>query len=246
MKALFVGDIHNHSYIFQDIEKLDNEYHFDRVIFMGDYVDDWNTDNHQSLETLDRIFTLKTIDPEKYTFLIGNHELSYLGYKCSGHMTELEDVVEMKLNEHIDDLDFYTIVQCGDTEYVCTHAGITNGFALESLGGRNWKQFLGNMNQFKKMNLYPLSKCSYLRGGNDEFSSFLWCDRREHSYFSLEEPIVPYQIVGHTPVKTVVKGGNIFFIDTHSTYRDGSEYGDKSYLVWGDNEFKIVYGNKKE
>ena len=142
MKALFVGDIHNHNYMFQDIETLDKKYNFDRIICMGDYVDDWNTDNHQSLETLERIFTLKSLDREKYTFLTGNHELSYLGYKCSGHMTELEDVMNLKLEEHIDDLDFYTTIQCGNYEYVCTHAGINNGFAKEFLGGDKYKEFL--------------------------------------------------------------------------------------------------------
>ena len=32
---------------------------------------------------------------------------------------------------------------------------------------------------------------------------------------------------------------NFKFIDTHSTYRDGSEYGDKSYLIWNGGEFII-------
>ena len=36
MRALFVGDVHNHSYIFEDVKKLDDKYHFDRIIFTGD------------------------------------------------------------------------------------------------------------------------------------------------------------------------------------------------------------------
>ena len=55
MKVLFVGDVHNHSYIFEDVKKLDDKYHFDRIIFTGDYVDDWNTTNKESLETLDKV-----------------------------------------------------------------------------------------------------------------------------------------------------------------------------------------------
>ena len=68
MKYLFVGDVHNHSYIFDDVDRLDKEYNFDRIIFLGDYVDDWLTDNHDSLKTLDKIFSLKEKDPNKYTF----------------------------------------------------------------------------------------------------------------------------------------------------------------------------------
>ena len=80
MKVLFVGDVHNHSYMFQEIEKLDKLHNFDKVIFLGDYVDDWSTDNHNSLSTLDTVINLKNSNREKYTFLLGNHELSYLGF----------------------------------------------------------------------------------------------------------------------------------------------------------------------
>ena len=59
MNILFVGDIHNHSYMFDDIKKLDEQYNFDRIICLGDYVDDWLTDNHQSLETLNKLIELK-------------------------------------------------------------------------------------------------------------------------------------------------------------------------------------------
>ena len=32
MKILFVGDVHNHMYMFKDIERLDSQYNFDRII----------------------------------------------------------------------------------------------------------------------------------------------------------------------------------------------------------------------
>ena len=239
MKVLFVGDVHNHTYIFDDVKRLDDKYNFDRVIFLGDYVDDWNTDNYKSLETLETLFKLKENNPNKYTLLIGNHELSYLGYKCSGHQYELEDVMEMKLKEHIEDIDFYTSVRCDQNEYICTHAGLNNGYVDKILGGDNWKETLEDMNKNKLFNLQQLSMCSYLRGGRDEFSSFLWTDKREHAYYALQEKKVPYQIVGHTPVPNVQLIGGIFYCDTHSTYRDGSEYGDKSYLLWLDRGFII-------
>lgn len=74
----------------------------------------------------------------------------------------------------------------------------------------------------------------------------VWCDKREHEYFStLEEYLVPYQIIGHTPVTTVSnissENGMLYFIDTHSTYRDGRNIGDKSYLMWDEDKFTIVY-----
>lgn len=239
MKVLFVGDVHNHSYMFNDIEKLDNEYHFDRIIFTGDYVDDWLTDNHQSLITLETVINLKRINPEKYTFCLGNHELSYLGYPCSGHRYELDDIMSMKLKDNIDCFDLYTIVTLGDTDYVCTHAGINNDYVNHVLQG-DWRKELEELNKDILSNLYLITMCSSLRGGQNSFSSFLWCDRREHMYFNeWKEPIIPYQIIGHTPVKFINIIDNFKFIDTHSTYRDGSEYGDKSYLIWNGGEFII-------
>ena len=84
-----------------------------------------------------------------------------------------------------------------------------------------------------------LTKCSYLRGCIDDFSSFLWADKREHTYFKYQDKKVPYQIGGHTPVTNIQIVDDIIFCDTHSTYRDGNPYGDKSYLVWNDRGFII-------
>lgn len=239
MKYLFVGDVHNHLNIFKDVEKLDKQWNFDRIIFFGDYVDDWNTNNHHSLETLDKVFELKYGNPNKYTFLLGNHELSYLGYKCSGHQYELEDIMEVKLKENIDVFDLYTKVYTWDKgDFICTHAGLTNDFVENVLGGDEWKQTLQLMNKDILHNLKLLSMCSFRRGGNDRCSSFLWADRLEH--YEIEEPIIPNQIVGHSPVRNITYNNGIYFIDTHSTYRDGSTYGDNSYLMWWEDEFKLI------
>ena len=253
MKYLFVGDIHNHDYMFKDIYNLDKKYNFDRIILFGDYVDDWNTDNHNSLETLDIAISLKQDLGYKVTLLLGNHELSYLGYPCSGHKYELEDIVRMKLEENIDLFDFYTIVKCKDRNYICTHAGLTNGYINNFLGGQdNWKYILDSFSKAKLKNLLPFTVCSYLRGGKDEYSSCMWCDIREHKYFYLQEQIIPFQIIGHTPVEyidrivaqTKDKYNEIICIDTHSTYRNGAPYGDQSYLIWNEDKFEII--NKDE
>ena len=253
MKVLFVGDIHNHLYMFDDIKRLDKEHNFDKIIFTGDYVDDWNTTNNESLETLNRIIELKKCNPNKYTFILGNHELSYLGYPCSGHRYEKDIDVEQVLKENIEYFDLYNIIELDGKEYVSTHAGITNSYingviskVVPGLKTNDWKQGLEIMNKYKLDSLGLLKYVSCLRGGYNEYSSMVWCDKREHEYFSLQEKYwIPYQIVGHTPVKTISnlsdKDSMMYFIDTHSTYRDGSQYGDKSYLFWNEKEFEILY-----
>lgn len=248
MKYLFVGDIHNHQYIFEDVERLDKKYNFSQIIFFGDYVDDWNTDNHDSLKTLEKVFNLKQYNPLKYTFLLGNHELSYLGYRCSGHCTELEEIVSTQLALNADMFDLATSVNCNNDIYVCSHAGFTNPFIRELIGDKEYHDYdlyykMVDMNKNKAKNLEPFSHCSSLRGGKHEFSSSMWCDRREHSQFAkIEEPLIPHQIVGHTPVKTIIEENGIYYIDTHSTYQDGTEFGDKSYLIWNEDKFEIIKG----
>lgn len=243
MKYLFVGDVHNHKYMFEDVKRLDAQYNFDKIIFVGDYVDDWNTTNHESLETLEIVINLKKANPDKYIFTLGNHELSYLGYPCSGHQYELDDVVEMKLKENIDCFVLAATIMCGDNEYVCSHAGFTNDYVKDYMGGlENWKESLEDMNKNIIENLPKTTLCSYMRGGASEYSSFLWADIREHKMLnSVVDPLLKYQIIGHSPVLEINLAYHFKFIDTHSTYRDGREFGDKSYLMWNENKFERVY-----
>jgi len=253
MKYLFVGDVHNKLYIFDDVKKLDNKYKFDKIIFMGDYVDDWGTDNINSHITLERVFELKNIYPNKFIFLIGNHELSYLGFPCSGHKFELDYIIAQELKDNIDSLDLFTIVECDKRKYVCTHAGITNDYIHNVLGGEeHWEHILNDFNKdFNKGAVNPsaityLSMCGGYRGGIAPFSSFVWCDSRE--LVKCKDPIIPYQIVGHTPVPEIVcvneDSYNYIFIDTHSTYRNGEPIGNKSYLIW--NEDKFIMAERDE
>lgn len=246
MKVLFVGDIHNHSYMLDDITKLDKKYKLDKIIFLGDYVDDWNTNNMQSIDTLYRVIKLKLANPEKIVLLLGNHEFSYLGKPCSGHMYYLSEFMEIILKDYINLFELYSIIELDNKQYVCTHAGITNDFIYNQLNGSgNWKLGLERFNEDKLKYINALGCCSGFRGGVDKYSSFLWADMNEHIQCAeFEQPLIPYQIVGHTPVKNIIfnKTDNyeFIFIDTHSTYRNGMAYGDKSYLLWNDTEFKSI------
>lgn len=246
MKALFVGDIHNHSYMFNDIKKLDKKYKLDKIIFLGDYVDDWNTNNMQSIDTLYQVVKLKLENPERVELLLGNHEFSYLGKPCSGHMYYLSEFMEIILKDYIDFFDLYYTIELDNKQYVCTHAGITNAYIYNQLNGEgNWKLGLERFNTNKLKYIDALSCCNSIRGGIDEYSSFLWADMNEHlQSIKNEQPLIPYQIIGHTPVKsiTISKDDNheFIFIDTHSTYRNGEPYGNKSYLLWNESKFERV------
>lgn len=245
MKVLFVGDIHNHTYILDDIMNLDNKCNFNKIILFGDYIDDWNTDNHDSLRTLERVFNMKDMQPNKYILLIGNHELSYLGYPCSGHKIDLEELVTLKLRENYGLLNLFTEIQLGNRNYICSHAGFSKPFIDEVLED-DWRE---SMLKIYGSSLKPMTMCSRKRGGLDPYSSPLWTDRKEHMEFlnfNIVHNDTRYQIIGHSPVKSVANyntgNADYYFIDTHSTYMDGSEYGDKSYLTWNEDKFEIING----
>lgn len=245
MKALFAGDIHNHMYIFDDVVRLDKEYNFDKIIFVGDYVDDWNTSNIESIECLRKLIKLKQSNYRKYILLLGNHELSYLGYPCSGHDYTNDTEIKNILTDNIDLFKFYIVIHLGNKDFVCSHAGFVNDYLVNVFQPNNtdWQETLKNLNtdMLNKLNL--LTYCSFHRGGKYPFSSFVWTDARELIH-NREELLLPNQIVGHSPVKTIKyitsDTNNLYFIDTHSTYRNGEPYGDKSYLIWNTDKFEIV------
>ena len=254
MKVLFVGDIHNHLYMIDDIKRLDSKYNFDKIILFGDYIDDWNTDNHNSLKTLEKVFNLKQNEPNKYVLLLGNHELSYLGYPCSGHCFELDDVVNQKLLDNWDKLDLYCEIKLNNKTYICSHAGITKPYLELELNqlAKDYRLAL-NMIYNNKMFSY-LKICSTMRGGKSLYSSLLWADRQEHYnllYFKEFTEDNKYQIIGHSPVQQITNykdddyqsnlNYDYWFIDTHSTHKDGTLYGDKSYLIWNEDKFEILY-----
>lgn len=240
MKILFVGDVHTHLYMIRDVQLLDEQYNFDKIIFMGDYCDDWLSTGQNTIDTLNLMFKLKNSNPYKYTFLLGNHELSYLGHPCSGHQYMYELEIEQLLRDNIDNIDIYTNVNIDNNNYVCSHAGFTDNFIQMELGS-DYINTLNTWNKDKLNYLDHLALCSYYRGGTSSYSSFIWCDKQELLLSNTK--IMPLQIVGHTPVQTINTNENIKFIDTHSTYRDGTPFGDKSYLIWNEKEFINVQVN---
>lgn len=244
MKALFVGDIHNKLYMFENVKELDEKYSFDRIIFLGDYIDDWNTTNKDSQKVLEKVINLKKSNKEKYTFLLGNHEYSYLGSPCSGHDFVGDETIEKLLKINLDLFDLYTCTTCGRKEFICTHAGINNKYAKEILNSNfedNYKVKFDKLNQ-NKLDINTICKCNKLRGGKDEYSGFVWCDRIE-LLDDIDEGTLefPYQIVGHNPVPVLLnydKNNNqVIYTDTHSTYSTGTHIGDCSYLIWDDYRF---------
>ena len=244
MKILCVGDIHAKPQIVYEVAKLVKDY--DRVIFLGDYVDDWGADPDQSRIALEAVIELATLNPN-VVLIRGNHDFSeYYGYTkrefmCSGFNIETHNLCQRLYRDNWDKMQTCYIVHSNSEDYPfedywITHAGITNGWYKE------WSEGFGKLplNEKAKTSLCDteelLAQVGSARGGRSLNPSPIWAD-----YYELVASPKSYinQIVGHTPVKTVTchefRNGDgiknkIFFCDTFSTYTDGTPYGDGSCL----------------
>jgi hypothetical protein len=94
-----IPDQHQRSYWKKIIPRI-NE--FDKIIFLGDYFDDWKNKWPHQMFNFENIVEYKKKFPDKIDLLWGNHETSYfLDECCSGYQSEYAICIEkkLKLNE---------------------------------------------------------------------------------------------------------------------------------------------------
>lgn len=251
MKILVCGDIHAKLHIIKKITKIVDNY--DKIVFLGDYVDDWNASPELNLSALKALVELKKRNKHKIVLLLGNHDLSeWHGdvFKCSGYDLYASALLRPVFDKYKD----YFQLAYATNNFLFTHAGVTNSWlkrhflssfkSLESATGIS-KMLNRQLSEWSKDFRDALSSAGFSRGGCGAPSP-VWADKSE----LIRNPL-PYinQVAGHTPVKTVTKhsfsNGDgtrnvLYFCDTHSTYRDGSNIGDNTFFV---KKLKTVQSN---
>lgn len=225
-RALAIGDVHDKPRIIEKAKELLPEY--DRIIFLGDYEDDWLATPEQSYNTVKELVDLKLDNPQKITLLLGNHTLSegWAGdFKCSGFNDLTHSLVK----------DLYRTKDSGNAPIfqftyskggiLFSHAGITNNFwkDIQLLIKNHYPElrdllemesdlatkisnilnyaFLKGLEDPQDKLFKSMSQAGASRGGWGTPSP-IWADKTD-----LESNPVPHltQVVGHTPVKTVTK-----------------------------------------
>lgn len=232
MKIVVIGDIHGeHSWK----RVLDKEKEFDRVIFIGDYVDSFTVKAEQQLENLKDIIQYRKDNPDKVELLLGNHDLSYWrGFMqtCSGYQHANARAYELIYEAN---RQYFKIATYQDN-ILFTHAGVTKSF-LQRLGtigtGRSAEGLAIELNS--KFAPDPdLFGFVYGMGdyyGNHPDHSCVWV--RPTSLLVDQVPNVT-QVVGHTTYRTVevligAEGKQVYFVDTLP----------HEYLVIEDGQFNI-------
>ena len=120
MRTMSIGDLHG-----KDLWKQIDINNFDKVIFIGDYVDSWDIKDEDILNNLLDLIELKKIFPNKVILLLGNHDIQYLffpNYSCSGFRNSMLYSLEITFKENIKLFQ----IAFQEQNYLFTHAGISN------------------------------------------------------------------------------------------------------------------------
>jgi predicted MPP superfamily phosphohydrolase len=196
-KTISIGDIHGKDVWKEAIIHIDS---FDKVIFVGDYVDSFDVTGVVQKHNLLEIIELKKQYPNKVILLLGNHDVQYMhfpNYRCSGFQSVLSiDYTQIfRENREL----FQAAYQIGNN--IWTHAGIHIGWYNEYC--KKYQELHPEMTLADILNHdYELNKpwifvVGHLRGGRHNVGGPLWLDRRQ----LWNKPILDYhQIVGHTRI----------------------------------------------
>lgn len=204
MKLLIIPDIHGRDFWKEPCKKF---YKYDKVIFLGDYLDPYSQEEifpEEARHNLIDIIEFVIHNKNKIITLIGNHDFHYLNdyYRELAVSTRYE-AYNQELNKALLEmlpLQLAYQEQIGDITYLFTHAGINKKWFERNsdIIGKDFSS--SSLNSLIKTNkgIATLGEIGYSRGGYCETGSILWADvsdiltKRWTNYF---------QVFGHTQLK---------------------------------------------
>jgi hypothetical protein len=188
---------------------------YDKIIFIGDYVDSFLISAGEIKYNLSELVHLKLKFPEIVVLLLGNHDIAYKnGIYCSGFKAEMlhdyQDLFRTKLGR---DSIFQVAYQ--HKNWLWTHAGITQGFykdIIEPLKGKKGGRFADFykkcenlaeiLNFMYESGNEDIFRVGYSRGGFSKVPGPFWADKSD----LYGKPMLGVnQVVGHTP-QPCIKG----------------------------------------
>lgn len=260
MRVLICGDLHTKYNIFDQVKQLSENY--DKVVFLGDYVDEWDTPPEASHNLLIGLKEFYEQQPSKVVLLLGNHELSEWqghNFKCSGW----NSITSNYVNDFM--FKFHSIFKLAyaEDDILYTHAGITAQWANKYLFTNphidytqynadalarelNHSLYHKNDNDIDDNIFNGLSEVGYSRGGFG-VPSPIWADIND---LLSDRLIGVTQVVGHTPLHTSMHYKSLltdlYFCDTHSLTPNKENIGDDSLLQAMDGKISKIGLDGKE
>lgn len=245
-RVLVIPDPHMKKEVIEHGLELARMQMADHIIILGDYFDDWEVQDSEYTEMIDYLKNLLRTNPNVFC-LMGNHELSYIGYPCSGHNKRVAKKIKSAIEY---DFRFWTCMAVDGVMY--SHAGFTMGWLENNkiLTQNELRYKLGRKAgaEFLEQKIAPLERtkwdvfaqCGTARGGHYSSPSPLWADLTE----LIMDPLPNIkQVVGHTPIKSIECVGKVWFTDVYSNGNPGDEYlfvvdGDPRILSYSNREYE--------
>lgn len=235
-KVLVIPDSHLKIEVIERGLRLAQKVRADYVICLGDYFDDWDSFPFQYSRMIKYLKKTKRYNPD-IIYLLGNHELSYLGYKCSGYNAS----VAKEVYEYLHD-NYHFSLSAAIDGVLYTHAGVCTDWATNNniIGNTALRYKLtknagadfvaDRMDTITSFGVF--AQVGPGRGGHSSPSP-VWADLSELITDAL--PNVK-QVVGHTPVTQIEKLGKCWFTDVFSNGNESDEY-----LLVRDGEPEILH-----
>lgn len=237
-KILTIGDIHG-----KDVWKKLTLDTYDKVVFIGDYVDAFDISDDQMVNNLLDIIEFKKSNPHNIILLIGNHELNYFpkfGYKfygSSGFRWTIASTLENIFSSNKKLFQYAYQIQDEAYTYLWTHAGVTNKwyntvffpeFDNQNIVTEDILSIADKLNMMFAEKFNCMTQVGWERGGQYKYGSPLWADIKE--FISQGIPLRNvHQIVGHNPVQDI----KIHTIDgnTEIVFTDCLGNKEKGYII---------------
>ena len=208
MKHIAIGDLHGRD-TWQHVDTKS----YDKIIFLGDYVDSEMLSDLAILDNLKKVIALKKRMPEKVELLLGNHDVHYLHYprfKCSGFRPSMQRELTALF---LKNAELFRIAYQKDS-YLFTHAGVTNNWYGEVMRTPLLKEICeqeenlaGQLNRLEQTTYRGTLYDVGIERGGYGYGGPLWADLKE----TFTDMLHDYnQIVGHTRVdeiRTISYGG---------------------------------------
>lgn len=254
-KTLFVGDVHAKAG--RVLERVDDAMGgVTTVVFLGDLMDDWDADGDRQAASLTRLADWadeRRAAGVDVRFLCGNHDLPYLLDPRTDAYRRVRDAspgfsarARHRLEGILPRLTFTPALGLTAPDgrpLLATHAGLTARWAawargrLHALGEPVSGDWAADLTLLFSITPAPFGLMAGPARGGWDIPGILWADMGE---LEADPAAGLVQVVGHTPVPTVTRRGDLWFCDTFSTARDGGPLGDGGLLLLGADGFRVV------
>lgn len=219
---------------------------YDKIIFIGDYVDSFTVSNGDMKRNLEEIVLVKSAMPDRVILLLGNHDVQYVTNRfCSGYRAEMAyDLREIfTQNRELFQIAYLHQNETTKRKTLWTHAGVAQPWldtAKSEVLDETYRfrefftqanempldEFLNQLWEFEVTALFDVDSDA---GGRAPISGPLWIRPRRLQLNAIEGYD---QVVGHTPQEAIVVLSTAKITNPDSIYLiDCLEHGSGQTLV---------------